>query len=144
MSKKPYSWAKVERGDIISFRYQGSDGRSTKRSVIVLEKRLKHPKSRNELLHGYQLDVRNVPAIRSESTLITLFEKIGTIKEVDKNDNIIKILVEGRSPQVYSRTQNLIKKYGIYRTYYYEKATRNQIFLEPVKIDPKVLDAILL
>tara|TARA_B100000287_G_scaffold359846_1_gene351986 strand:+ start:144 stop:575 length:432 start_codon:yes stop_codon:yes gene_type:complete len=143
MSKKPYSWAKVERGDIISFRYQGSDGRSTKRSVIVLEKRLKHPKSRNELLHGYQLDVRNVPAIRSESTLITLFEKIGTIKEVDKNDNIIKILVEGRSPQVYSRTQNLIKKYGIYRTYYYEKATRNQIFLEPVKIDPKVLDAIL-
>jgi len=143
MSKKPYSWTKVERGDIISFRYQGSDGRSTKRSVIVLEKRLKHPKSRNELLHGYQLDVRNVPAIRSESTLITLFEKIGTIKEVDKNDNIIKILVEGRSPQVYSRTQNLIKKYGIYRTYYYEKATRNQIFLEPVKIDPKVLDAIL-
>jgi len=143
MSKKPYSWTKVERGDIISFRYQGSDGRSTKRSVIVLEKRLKHPKSRNELLHGYQLDVRNVPAIRSESALITLFEKIGTIKEVDKNDNIIKILVEGRSPQVYSRTQNLIKKYGIYRTYYYEKATRNQIFLEPVKIDPKVLDAIL-
>ena len=143
MSKKPYSWTKVERGDIISFRYQGSDGRSTKRSVIVLEKKLKHPKSRNELLHGYQLDVRNVPAIRSESALITLFEKIGTIKEVDKDDNIIKILVEGRSPQVYSRTQNLIKKYGIYRTYYYEKATRNQIFLEPVKIDPKVLDAIL-
>tara|TARA_A100001515_G_scaffold134488_1_gene124634 strand:- start:98 stop:532 length:435 start_codon:yes stop_codon:yes gene_type:complete len=144
MSKKPYSWAKVERGDIISFRYQGSDGRSTKRSVIVLEKRLKHPKSRNELLHGYQLDVRNVPAIRSESALINLFEKIGTIKEVDKDDNIIKILVEGRSPQVYQRTQTLIKKYGIYRTYYYEKATRNQIFLEPVKIDPKVLDAILL
>ena len=141
--KQPYSWGKVERGDIISFRYQGSDGRSTKRSVIVLEKRLKHPKSRNELLHGYQLDVRNVPAIRSESALINLFEKIGTIKEVDKDDNIIKILVEGRSPQVYSRTQNLIKKYGIYRTYYYEKATRNQIFLEPVKIDPKVLDAIL-
>ena len=143
MAKQPYSWAKVERGDIISFRYQGSDGRSTKRSVIVLEKKLKHPKSRNELLHGYQLDVRNVPAIRSESALINLFEKIGTIKEVDKDDNIIKILVEGRSPQVYSRTQNLIKKYGIYRTYYYEKATRNQIFLEPVKIDPKVLDAIL-
>ena len=143
MSKKPYSWTKVERGDIISFRYQGSDGRSTKRSVIVLEKRLKHPKSRNELLHGYQLDVRNVPAIRSESALINLFEKIGTIKEVDKDDNIIKILVEGRSPQVYQRTRTLIKQYGIYRTYFYEKATRNQIFLEPVKIDPKVLDAIL-
>ena len=143
MAKQPYSWAKVERGDIISFRYQGSDGRSTKRSVIVLEKKLKHPNSKNLLLHGYQLDVRNVPAIRSESALLNLFEKIGTPQEVDKEDNIIKILVEGRSPQVYSRTKALIKKYSIYRTYLYDKASRNQIFLEPVKIDPKVLDAIL-
>ena len=143
MAKQPYSWGKVERGDIVSFRYKGSDGRSTKRSIIVLEKRLKHPNSKNLLLHGYQLDVRNVPAIRSESALINLFEKVGTIQEVDKEDNIIKILVEGRSPQVYSRTRALIKKYGIYRTYYYDRATRNQGFLEPVKIDPKLLDAIL-
>ena len=76
MAKKPYSWGKVERGDIVSFRYKGSDGRSTKRSVIILEKRLKHPNSKNLLLHGYQLDTRNVPAIRSESALLTLFEKI--------------------------------------------------------------------
>lgn len=143
MAKQPYSWGKVERGDIVSFRYKGSDGRSTKRSIIVLEKRLKHPNSKNLLLHGYQLDVRNIPAIRSESQLITLFKKIGKPQEVDKEDNIIKILVEGRSPQVYSRTKALIKKYGIYRTYLYDKASRNQIFLEPVKIDPKVLDKIL-
>ena len=143
MAKQPYSWGKVERGDIVSFRYLGSDGRSTKRSVIVLEKKLKHPNSKNLLLHGYQLDVRNVPAIRSESALINLFDKIGTPQEVDKQDNIIKILVEGKSPQVYSRTKALIQKYGIYRTYYYDRATRNQVFLEPVKIDPKVLDAIL-
>ena len=143
MAKQTYSWGKVERGDIISFRYLGSDGRSTKRSVIVLEKRLKHPNSKNLLLHGYQLDVRNVPAIRNEQALLKLFEKIGTPQEVDKDNNIIKILVEGKSPQVYSRTRALIKKYGIYRTYYYDRATRNQVFLEPVKIDPKVLDAIL-
>ena len=143
MAKQPYSWGKVKRGDIVSFRYLGSDGRSTKRSIIVLEKKLKHPNSKNLLLHGYQLDVRNVPAIRSESALINLFEKIGTPQEVDKQDNIIKILVEGKSPQVYSRTKALIQKYGIYRTYYYDRATRNQVFLEPVKIDPKVLDAIL-
>ena len=143
MAKQTYSWGKVDRGDIISFRYLGSDGRSTKRSVIVLEKRLKHPNSKNLLLHGYQLDVRNVPAIRNEQALLKLFEKIGTPQEVDKDNNIIKILVEGKSPQVYSRTRTLIQKYGIYRTYYYDRATRNQVFLEPVKIDPKVLDAIL-
>ena len=141
--RQPYSWGKVERGDIVSFRYKGSDGRPTKRSIIVLEKKLKHRNSLNFLLHGYQLDVRNVPAIRNEAQLITLFKKIGTPQEVDKEDNIIKILVEGRSPQVYSRTRNLIKQYGIYRTYNYDKASKNQIFLEPVKIDPKVLDKIL-
>ena len=143
MAKQTYSWGKVERGDIISFRYLGSDGRSTKRSVIVLEKRLKHPNSKNLLLHGYQLDVRNVPTIRNDQAVLQLFERIGTPQAVDKDNNIIKILVEGRSPQVYSRTRALIKKYGIYRTYYYDQATRNQVFLEPVKIDPKVLDAIL-
>ena len=143
MAKQTYSWGKVKRGDIISFRYQGSDGRSTKRSVIVLEKRLKHPNSKNLLLHGYQLDVRNVPAIRNEQAILQLFERIGTPQAVDKDKNIIKILVEGKSPQVYSRTRALIQKYGIYRTYYYDRATRNQVFLEPVKIDPKVLDAIL-
>jgi len=144
MPRSPYSWGKVERGDIISFRYKGSDGRSTKRSIIVLEKKLKHPKSKNVLLHGYQLDVRNVPAIRSESRLINLFEKIGTPTDVDREKNIIKIVVEGRSPQVYSRTKAIIKRYGIYRTYYYDKAKSSQVFLEPVKIDPEVLDAILL
>ena len=143
MAKQTYSWGKVDRGDIISFRYLGSDGRSTKRSVIVLEKRLKHPNSKNILLHGYQLDVRNVPAIRNEQTLLKLFEKIGTPKEVDKDNKIIKILVEGKSPVVYSKTKEFIKRYGIYRTYYYDRATRNQVFLEPVKIDPAVLDAIL-
>ena len=143
MAKQTYSWGKVDRGDIISFRYLGSDGRSTKRSVIVLEKRLKHPNSKNLLLHGYQLDVRNVPAIRNEQTLLKLFEKIGTPKEVDKDNKIIKILVEGKSPVVYSKTKEFIKRYGIYRTYYYDRATRNQVFLEPVKIDPTVLDAIL-
>ena len=144
MTKKPYTWAKVERGDIISFRYTGpKGGRAVKRSVIVLERKLKHLKSKNMLLHGYQLDVRNVPVIKSENVLIDLFEKIGTIQEVDKDNNIIKLLVEGKSPAVYQRTAQLIKRYGIYRTYYYNKVTRNQVFLEPVRIDPKILDKLL-
>ena len=75
--------------------------------------------------------------------LIDLFEKIGTIEEVDKDNNIIKLLVEGKSPAVYQRTEQLIKRYGIYRTYYYNKVTRNQVFLEPVRIDPKILDKLL-
>ena len=86
--KIPHSWARVERGDIISFRYQGSDGQSTKRTLIVLERRLKHPKTKNFLLHGIQLDVRNVPAIKSQPVLIELFEEVGRPVKVDINNKI--------------------------------------------------------
>lgn len=142
MFKKPYNWARVERGDIISFRYTGTDGRSTKRTVIILERKLRHPKSRNILMHGYQLDDRNIPAIKSEPILIQLFEEVGKPVEVDMNNNIIRLLVKDQNPAIYNRTKDIIKRYGIYRTYLWDKASRASVFLEPVKIDPIILDAI--
>mgnify|MGYP003132977211 CR=1 FL=1 len=142
MFKQPYNWARIERGDIISFRYTGSDGRSTKRTVIILERKLKHPKSRNVLMHGIQLDDRNIPAIKSEPVLIQLFEEVGEPVEVDKDNNIIRLLVKDQNPAIYNRTKDIIKRYGLYRTYLWEKASRASVFREPVKIDPAILDAI--
>ena len=41
--RRPYAWAKVERGDIISFRYKSKQGgTSTKRLFLVLEPKLKN------------------------------------------------------------------------------------------------------
>ena len=142
MFKKPYNWAQVERGDIVSFRYTGTDGRSTKRMVIVLERKLKHPNSKNMLLHGIQLDDRNIPAIKSTPVLIQLFEEVGQPVEVDKDNNIIRLLIRDQNPAIYNRTKDIIKRYGVYRTYLWEKATRGSIFLEPVKIDPDIIDMI--
>ena len=142
MSKVVHSWARVERGDIISFRYKGSDGQSTKRTLIVLERRLKHPKTKNFLLHGIQLEVRNIPAIKSQPVLIELFEEVGQPVKVDIDKNIIRLLVTDQNPQIYTKIKDVIKRYGIYRTYNYEKASRVAVYKEPVKIDPKVLDAI--
>tara|TARA_B100001564_G_scaffold358455_1_gene377172 strand:- start:1545 stop:2003 length:459 start_codon:yes stop_codon:yes gene_type:complete len=140
MSKVVHTWARVERGDVISFRYQGSDGQSTKRTLIVLERRLKHPKTKNFLLHGIQLEVRNVPAIKSEPVLIEMFQEVGQPVKVDMDKNIIRLLVTDQNPQIYTRIKDMIKRYGIYRTYNYEKATRVAVYREPVKIDPKILD----
>ena len=142
MSKVVHSWARVERGDIISFRYKGSDGQSTKRTLIVLERRLKHPKTKNFLLHGIQLEVRNIPAIKSQPVLIELFEEVGQPVKVDIDKKIIRLLVTDQNPQIYTKIKDVIKRYGIYRTYIYERASRVAVYKEPVKIDPKVLDAI--
>jgi hypothetical protein len=135
-----HSWPRVERGDIISFRYKGSDGLSTKRTIIVLERRLKHPKSGNQLLHGIQLEVRNIPAIKVEPVLIEMFREVGEMVTVDKEKHIIRLLVSDQNPVIYSRTRDIIKRYGIYRTYKYENAAKVAVFREAVKIDPKILD----
>ena len=142
--RRPYAWAKVERGDIISFRYKTKQGgTSTKRLFLVLEPKLinkaKNPTT-THLMHGYQLEDRNFPLVRGNA-LIELFRKVGIPVLIE--EGVEKLIIEGRSQQVYSRTRQIIQRYGIYRTYYYEKVSRNQVFLEPVKIDPKVLDAIL-
>ena len=50
MAKLLYTWAKVQRGDIISFIYQNKEGRRLRRTILVLEPELKN------LVHGIQLD----------------------------------------------------------------------------------------
>ena len=41
--RRPYAWQKLERGDIISFRYKSKQGgTSTKRLFLVLEPKLKN------------------------------------------------------------------------------------------------------
>ena len=51
--KIPYNWSKVDRGDIISFQYRGTNKRLLRRTVLVLEKKL------DGLLHGILLEMSN-------------------------------------------------------------------------------------
>ena len=55
MAKLPYTWSKVSRGDIVSFIYVSNEGRRLRRTILVLEPKLKG------LVHGIQLEVSNVP-----------------------------------------------------------------------------------
>ena len=55
MAKLPYTWAKVSRGDIVSFIYQSKDGKRLRRTILVLEPKLKG------LVHGIQLEISNIP-----------------------------------------------------------------------------------
>jgi len=125
MAKLPYSWSKVSRGDIISFVYQNKEGRRLRRTILVLEPKLKG------LVHGIQLEVSNVP---TNSEIKKILESAGDTEIVDADKKIYRVNLVGNSKKVYSKLKTLIKRHGIYRTYAYDKARKSQVFLEDLKL----------
>ena len=125
MAKLPYSWGKVSSGDIVSFVYQNKEGRRLRRTILVLEPKLKG------LVHGIQLEVSNVP---TNTEIKKILESAGDTEIVDADKKIYKVNLAGNSKKVYSKLKTLIKRHGIYRTYTYDKAKKSQVFLEDLKL----------
>lgn len=127
MAKLPYTWSKVDRGDIISFVYETKEGRRLRRTILVLEP------DRKKLLHGIQLEVSNVPTNRE---LKKLLEMAGKTEVVDENKKIYRVELDGSSKQIYQKLKRLIKRHDIYRTYSLKKAKKSQVFLEDLRLPP--------
>jgi acetolactate synthase small subunit len=125
MAKLPYTWSKVSRGDIVSFIYVSKEGRRLRRTILVLEPKLKG------LVHGIQLEVSNVP---TNAEIKKILESAGDTEIVDADKKIYKVNLAGNSKKVYSKLKTLIKRHGIYRTYTYDKAKKSQVFLEDLKL----------
>jgi len=125
MAKLPYTWSKVSRGDIVSFVYVSNEGRRLRRTILVLEPKLKG------LVHGIQLEVSNVP---TNTEIKKILESAGTTEVVDADKKIYKVNLAGGSKKVYTKLKGLIKRHGIYRTYTYDKARKSQVFLEDLKL----------
>jgi len=125
MAKLPYTWSKVSRGDIVSFIYVSNEGRRLRRTILVLEPKLKG------LVHGIQLEVSNVP---TNTEIKKILESAGDTEIVDADKKIYKVNLAGNSKKVYSKLKTLIKRHGIYRTYTYDKAKKSQVFLEDLKL----------
>ena len=125
MAKLPYTWSKVSRGDIVSFIYVSNEGRRLRRTILVLEPKLKG------LVHGIQLEVSNVP---TNTEIKKILESAGTPEIVEADKKIYKVNLAGNSKRVYTKLKTLIKRHGIYRTYTYDKARKSQVFLEDLKL----------
>ena len=125
MAKLPYTWSKVSRGDIVSFIYVSNEGRRLRRTILVLEPKLKG------LVHGIQLEVSNVP---TNTEIKKILESAGTPEIVEADKKIYKVNLAGNSKRVYTKLKTLIKRHGIYRTYTYDKAKKSQVFLEDLKL----------
>tara|TARA_B100000287_G_scaffold66565_1_gene58171 strand:+ start:59 stop:499 length:441 start_codon:yes stop_codon:yes gene_type:complete len=134
MGKIAYNWNKVNRGDIISFRYRTKEGRILRRTILVLEPKLrnkaKNPTS-NYLLHGIQLEISNQPVI---SDIKTILESAGEVGVVDADKKIFNVELNRSTKNVYNKVKNLINKNGMFRTYNYDKARKSQVFLEDLRL----------
>jgi len=145
MGKLTYSWSRVKRGDIISFRYPNKEGRILRRSILVLEPKLtneaKNPSSKF-LMHGIQLEVSN-QAINAPNVMQNILESAGFVEVVDEAKQVYRVEIEGNTQKVYTSLKSLIKKHGIYRTYNYDKARKSQVFLEDLRLPPAYVKDLL-
>lgn len=134
MAKLPYSWNKVSSGDIISFIYENREGRKLRRTILVLEPQLvnkaKNPSSKF-LLHGIQLEVSNRPTLIQMKTLL---EQAGVTEIVDEKKKIYRVRLQSDARGTYKKMKNLINKYGIYRSYSYDKARKSSVTLEDLRL----------
>tara|TARA_A100001515_G_C4539790_1_gene199811 strand:+ start:453 stop:866 length:414 start_codon:yes stop_codon:yes gene_type:complete len=134
MAKLPYTWSKVDRGDIISFIYETKEGRRLRRTILVLEP------DRKKLLHGIQLEVSNVATNRE---LKKLLEMAGKTEVVDEDKKIFRVELDGSSKQIYQKLKRLIKRHDIYRTYSLKKAKKSQVFLEDLRLPPSFVKELI-
>ena len=137
--KIAYAWSKVKRGDIISFVYKNKEGRRLRRTILVLEPKLAN-KSKNGkskfLLHGIQLEVSNV-SVLSSRVMTEILTDSGDVESVDKDKDIYRVEFKDKSEEIYKRLRTFIKKFGIYRSFAYEKASRGSVFLEDLRLPEK-------
>tara|TARA_R100000353_G_scaffold173523_1_gene139952 strand:+ start:104 stop:544 length:441 start_codon:yes stop_codon:yes gene_type:complete len=140
MAKLPYSWNKVSSGDIISFIYENREGRKLRRTILVLEPQLvnkaKNPSSKF-LLHGIQLEVSNRPTLIQMKTLL---EQAGVTEIVDEQKKIYRVRLQSDAKGTYKKMKNLINKYGIYRSYNYDKAKKSSVTLEDLRLPTQFVE----
>ena len=130
MAKLPHTWTKVLPGDIISFIYQNKEGRRLRRTILVLEPKLKG------LVHGIQLEISNIP---TNPEIKKILKSAGKTEIVDEDKKIYRVELDGKTQNVYKKLKTLIKRHGIYRTYSYDKARKSSVLLEDLKLPAQFL-----
>ena len=134
MAKLPYRWNKVSPGDIVSFVYENKDGRKLRRTILVLDPKLrnraKNPSSQY-LVHGIQLEVSNQPTLTQMKTLL---EQAGVTEIVDEQKKIYRVRLLSDAKGTYKKMRTIINKYGIYRSYNYDKASKSTVTLEDLRL----------
>ncbi len=151
MAKTLTRWSEVRAGDIISFKYlSGTTNRNLTHTVLVLNKpgRRSMGKSGKKYVVGLKLEESNRPTVVNTSLLTDILMKYGEVVVFDAKKKIFRLEFHKKAnrrnlEQLYNKLKRKIKSLNIYRTYDWIKAQKSQVFLESVKIDRTLSDALL-
>ena len=140
MAKLRYSWNEIASGDIISFKYN-----KKRRTVLVISPKYRITKvdnSRVELMSGLQLETQEKRALPN---MVTILKQLGRLVLVDEDNEIYKIVFDGRklnpkSRKLTSTVKLLVSdKNDLYRTYDYKKMRRESpiVMLDDLESIPR-------
>ena len=125
MAKAPYAWNKVSTGDIISFMYKTKKGENLSRTVLVLEPNI------NNLIHGLQLEISNVP---TNIEIPRILKLAGKTEIVDEGKEIYRVDIDMNTSSLYTKMKGIINKHKLYRTYSIAKAKSSLVYLDDLKL----------
>ena len=145
--KQPYSWGRVNPGDVISFKYKSkSTGKTRINSILVLNPKLnvtlKDGKTTKHLI-GIKLEESNKISLRLNQKQVMLLEKIGDFKKIDDKNNLYKLEIKktfilndikGVKQSAYDKISKSLGIQGQYRTYDYMIAKKSSVYLEPIRV----------
>ena len=145
--KQPYSWGRVNPGDVISFKYKSkSTGKTRVNSILVLNPKLnvtlKDGKTTKHLI-GIKLEESNKISLRLNKRQVMLLEKIGDFKKIDNENNLYKLEIKntfilndikGVKQSAYDKISKSLGIQGQYRTYDYMIAKKSAVYLEPIRV----------
>jgi hypothetical protein len=145
--KQPYSWGRVNPGDVISFKYKSkSTGKTRVNSILVLNPKLNVTLKDGTVtkhLIGIKLEESNKISLRLNQKQVMLLEKIGDFKKIDDKNNLYKLEIKktfilndikGVKQSAYDKISKSLGIQGQYRTYDYMTAKKSAVYLEPIRV----------
>ena len=83
------------------------------------------------MIHGIQLEVSNQPVTTEIKRILETAGKVGV---VDADKKIYNVELNVNTKTIYNKLKTLIKRYGVFRTYSYEKDKKESGIFRRFKI----------
>ena len=147
LTKKAISWAMVQSGDLVEFRYKGQKpgAKSRLRTVLILNHRYMYKKKNGRtvrLVTGIQFKATPKPPRSTTMQVATtqkILKRLKTSLEVRDDNRVSMSLTKEQADRDWSRIKNLVSRYSIYRTFSFKRASRNRVVVDQLFEWPKDL-----
>ncbi len=105
--------------------YKDKKGQNLSRTILVLEPNI------NELLHGLQLEVANIP---TNPEIHNVLKLAGQTEIIDESKNIFRVDIDMNTQKLYNKMKMIISKHNLYRTFSLLKAKSSVVYLDDLKL----------